>query len=122
MTAQDLFATSLPRTRLAILSGCHTAGGRLSTTEGASSLARALFAAGVPAVVASLWSVDDEETADFFTSYHRALSAGVDPTTALRLTQREWIARDGSGQRTTSTWAAFTLFGATAEESLKSAR
>jgi len=113
ITAQELFDIRLPKTRLAILSGCHTAGGRLSDTEGASSLARALFAAGVPSVVASLWAVDDESTADFFASYHRRLSRGDDPTEALRRTQLEWVAQDKGGWQGFSTWAAFALFGAT---------
>ena len=115
LTARDLFDLRLPRTRLAILSGCHTGSGRLSDTEGASSLARALFAAGVPAVIASLWAVDDEATAEFFASYHRRLSRGEDPTSALVRTQREWMARD-RGWHGASTWAAFALFGATTRE------
>lgn len=113
LTAGDLFAAHLPRTRLAILSGCHTATGGLSTTEGPSSLARAFFAAGVPAVVASLWAVEDETTAKFFTEYHRALLLGDDPTAALRRTQLAWLARAKDEPKNTSTWAAFTMFGAT---------
>lgn len=113
LTARELFEAQLPRTRLAILSGCYTASGRLSDTEGASSLARALFAAGVPAVVASLWAVDDESTADFFASYHRRLSRGDDPTEALRSTQLEWLAQDKGSWMGFSTWAAFALYGAT---------
>jgi len=118
LTAQELFDIHLPRTRLAILSGCHTANGRLSDTEGASSLARALFGAGVPAVVASLWAVNDESTADFFTSYHRRLSRGIDPTEALRRTQLEWLAQDKGSWQGFSTWAAFALYGATTEDVL----
>jgi len=118
LTARELFETRLPRTRIAILSGCQTANGRLSDTEGVSSLARALFAAGVPAVVASLWAVDDEATADFFASYHRRLSNGDDPTEALRRTQLEWLRQDKSGWQGFSTWAAFALFGATRKDAL----
>jgi tetratricopeptide (TPR) repeat protein len=58
--ARDLFNVRLTRTRLAVLSGCQTADGSLSDTEGPSSLARALFGAGVPAVVASLWAVSGQ--------------------------------------------------------------
>jgi CHAT domain-containing protein/tetratricopeptide (TPR) repeat protein len=111
--ARDLFDIRLPRTRVAILSGCQTAGGRLSDTEGASSLARALFAAGVPAVIASLWAVNDAGTADFFAAYHRELSRGADPATALRKTQRQWLANSEDRWRGLSTWAGFQLFGAT---------
>ena len=122
LTAQELFDIRLPRTRLAILSGCHTASGRLSDTEGASSLARAFFAAGVPAVVASLWAVDDESTADFFASYHRRLSRGDDPTEALRRTQLERLVQDKGGWQGFSTWAAFALFGGTTMDMLNRER
>jgi len=110
--AQDLFDLRLSRTRLAILSGCHTASGELSDTEGASSLARALFAAGVPAVIASLWAVDDEGTEKFFNEFHRELASDRSPTAALHRTQLTWLAPGQDAWRTMSVWAAFQLFGA----------
>jgi CHAT domain-containing protein len=97
---------------LAILSGCHTASGELSDTEGASSLARALFAAGVPAVIASLWAVDDEGTEKFFNEFHRELASDRSPTAALHRTQLTWLAPGQDAWRTMSVWAAFQLFGA----------
>jgi CHAT domain-containing protein len=109
--ARDLFTISLPVTRLAVLSGCRTADGELSGTEGVSSLARALFAAGVPAVVASLWAVEDQETESFFNAFHADLTRENAPAGALRRTQVEWIDR-GDPWRTARTWAAFELFGA----------
>jgi len=113
ITARVLYDANFKHTRLAILSGCHTAGGELSDTEGVSSLARALFGAGVPAVVASLWAVDDEQTAEFFGAFHRQVVRGVDPTTLLRQAQLQWLKRDTNPWRSMSTWAAFELFGAT---------
>lgn len=111
--AKDIFELQFPNTRLAILSGCQTAGGDLSGTEGVSSLARALLAAGVPTVIASLWAVDDDQTADFFAAYHAQLARDGDPGAALRRTQVQWLNREGGGWRAMSTWAAFQLFGAT---------
>jgi len=115
--ARALYDQNFGRTRLAILSGCHTAGGELSDTEGVSSLARALFAAGVPAVIASLWAVDDEQTAEFFAMFHRQVVRGVDPTTLLRQAELQWLKRDANPWRSMSTWAAFELFGATSSTS-----
>jgi len=113
--ARALYDAKFAHTRLAILSGCHTAGGELSDTEGVSSLARALFAAGVPAVVASLWAVNDEETADFFAEFHRQVARGMDPTSVLRQAELRWLRRGGNPWRNMSTWAAFELFGATSQ-------
>lgn len=101
----------LPRTRLVILSGCSTADGKLSATEGASSLARAFFAAGVPAVLSSLWDIDDDDTADFFIAFHSRLAAGVPPSAALRETQMEWLGDGSNPAHSVRSWAAFQIFG-----------
>jgi CHAT domain-containing protein len=101
----------LTRTRLVILSGCNTADGKLSATEGASSLARAFFAAGVPAVLASLWAIDDDDTADFFVAFHRRLSQGDPTSAALRKTQIEWLGDGRTPAHPVRSWAAFQLFG-----------
>jgi CHAT domain-containing protein len=114
--AGALYRETFAHTRLAILSGCHTAAGELSDTEGVSSLARALFGAGVPAVIASLWAVDDEQTAEFFAAFHRELVRGADPTTLLQQAELRWLKRDANPWRSMSTWAAFELFGATSSK------
>jgi CHAT domain-containing protein len=101
----------LARTRLVILSGCNTADGKLSATEGASSLARAFFAAGVPAVVSSLWAIEDDDTADFFIAFHRRLVQGEPAAVALRETQIKWLGDGHSPARPIRSWAAFQLFG-----------
>jgi len=105
--SSEIAQWKLPRTRLVVLSGCSTADGRLSATEGASSLARAFFAAGVPAVVSSFWAIEDDDTADFFVKFHTHLVTGVSPAAALRRTQIEFL---GDG-RSIRSWAAFQLFG-----------
>ena len=98
--------------RLVVLSGCNTADGKLSATEGASSLARAFFTAGVPAVVSSLWAIDDDDdTADFFIAFHRRLVQGDSPAVALRETQIKWLSDGRVPARPIRSWAAFQLFG-----------
>jgi len=109
--SSEIAKWKLARTRLVILSGCNTADGKLSATEGASSLARAFFAAGVPAVVASLWAIEDDDTADFFIAFHRRLVQGEPAAVALRETQIEWLGDGRSPARPIRSWAAFQLFG-----------
>jgi CHAT domain-containing protein len=110
----DLLRQRFPRTRLVVLASCATAAGRVSRTEGVESLARPFLASGVPAVIASLWQVDDLATADFFTIFYRRLKQGFDPVEALRAAQVE-CARNGSGAAAAShTWAAFEIIGASA--------
>lgn len=105
--ASDIARWHLRRMQLVILSGCSTSGGRLSSTEGPSSLARAFFAAGVPGVIASLWALEDEQTADFFVAFHQRLAGGEPAEAALRETQLAWIERSAP----VSAWAGFQMFG-----------
>jgi CHAT domain-containing protein len=109
--ASEIAQWRLPRTKLVILSGCSTGDGKLSATEGTSSLARAFFAAGVPAVISSLWAIDDNDTADFFIAFHRRLAQGEPAAIALRETQIEWLGDGHSRAHPVSSWASFELFG-----------
>ena len=66
MRAQDIAPIRL-RAGMAFLSGCESARGRASAGEGVLGLSSAFLVAGVPAVVATLWPVDDAATARFVT-------------------------------------------------------
>jgi len=96
----------LDATKLVVLSACSTAAGRVSASEGATSLARPFLAAGVPAVLASLWDVGDLGAADLMGRFYRHLRTGDDPATALRAAQLSLL--DGSSP---ARWAAFQVIG-----------
>ena len=106
--ASEIASWNLQRTELVVLSGCSTSAGALSATEGVSSLASAFFAAGARTVIASLWTIEDAPTADFFIAFHHRLARGARPATALRETQLEWIGRGSA--RAPAVWGAFQLF------------
>ena len=91
--AFEIERQALPQVRLVVLAACGTAAGEALRLEGALSMARPFLAAGVPAVVASLWDVDDTTSRRFFVAFHRNLLAGGDPATALRQTQLGFLAR-----------------------------
>ncbi|MFP5287947.1 MAG: CHAT domain-containing protein, partial [Thermoanaerobaculia bacterium] len=104
--SHEVDGLDLGATRLVILSACSTAAGRVSASEGATSLARSFLAAGVPAVLASLWDVDDKATFRLLTELHRHLRAGDDPAAALRRVQLSEL-----GKAPPAEWAAFQLIG-----------
>ncbi|MCP4571540.1 MAG: CHAT domain-containing protein [bacterium] len=95
--------------RLAVLSGCSTAGGRLITGEGVSSLASAFLGAGVPAVLATLWEVDDAVTAELIARFYAELTAGHSLADALRRAQASVRSRPATVDP--FYWAGFVLIG-----------
>jgi CHAT domain-containing protein len=83
-------------------------------SEGATSLARAFLAAGVPTVIASLWDVGDRPTATLSDAFHRNLLAGDDPEEALRKAQLAMLHGGDEAGRSPAAWGAFEVFGASA--------
>jgi tetratricopeptide (TPR) repeat protein len=79
----------LPARPLIVLSSCQSvataAGG-----EGLGGLARPFLASGARAVVGTLWEIDDEEAAAFFSAFHRGYRRSGDAVEALR-TARELL-------------------------------
>jgi CHAT domain-containing protein len=101
----------LQRTRLVVLASCATGTGKVSRSEGVESLARSFLAIGVPTVVASLWKVDDPETAHFFQSFYRHLARRLDAPAALRAAQVELIEHGSGLDAAPSAWGAFEVVG-----------
>jgi CHAT domain-containing protein/tetratricopeptide (TPR) repeat protein len=97
--------------QLVVLGACSTAAGRTSASEGMLGLARSFLSAGVPAVVASLWPVDDELTSRLMPPLHERLHAGEAPSQALRLAQLELLHSREGIRLAPPLWAAFQLYG-----------
>ncbi len=91
---------------LAVLSGCNTA--TFSGRGGVEGLVQAFMVAGVPSVVGSLWSVDDEATADLMHYFYRHLREGERKGRALQLAKIDMIR---SGRIDPFYWGAFILVG-----------
>jgi CHAT domain-containing protein len=123
LTAQEVYALRLDRTRLVVLAACDTGDEYIPGSEGVTSLARAFLAAGVPTVVASLWSVDDKETSVLFDAFHQAWASrrdavaegARDPVDALRAAQLAMIHSSQPADRSPRAWAAFEVLGASAQ-------
>jgi CHAT domain-containing protein len=97
----------LHQTRLFLLSSCQSAGGMRVGPEGVAPLVRPLLAAGVPAIVGSVWNVDDNTARQFGVSFHRHYRDSNDAAVALRAAQLELI-RQGTP---VLTWAPFLMIG-----------
>lgn len=80
---------------LVVLSGCETGLGELSRSDELTGLTRAFIYAGAPSVLATLWKVADDSTADLMVSFYRNLKT-MPKAEALRQAQLKMIQRNGS--------------------------
>lgn len=105
----DIYGLSLP-VDLVVLSACRTGLGKEVRGEGLIGLTRGFMYAGAPRVVASLWQVDDEATAELMKQFYlKMFKEGMPPAAALRAAQLSM-----SGQRRWNSpyfWAGFMLQG-----------
>jgi CHAT domain-containing protein len=83
----DIYNLNLP-VDLVVLSACNTGLGKEVKGEGLIGLTRGFMYAGASSVVASLWKVDDEATAELMRLFYGyMLRAGLSPAAALRKAQ-----------------------------------
>jgi CHAT domain-containing protein len=116
LSASDIYGMHLPRARLVVLSACQTNAGRVYRGEGVMSLSRTFLAVGAPQVVASLWAVDSEATAELMVRFHRRRKhEGLSSVEALRQAQLELIHSPRASFQSPFYWAAFTITGGYAD-------
>lgn len=111
LRAATIASALLPDHPLVVLAGCRTGDGPLRQNEAQDSLATAFLRAGARGVVATLWDVDDDVTADFFQLFHAHLSAGGSAPDALRHAQTSFLQSPNQHHRKLRNWSAYALFG-----------
>ena len=95
---------------LVVLSACQTALGKDIKGEGLVGLTRGFMYAGAPRVVASLWKVSDNATAELMNRfYQKMLTEGLRPAAALRAAQVSMLKQKQWGAA--YYWAGFVLQG-----------
>lgn len=93
--------------KLVVLSACETAMGPASRGDEVQSLANAFLSAGAQQVVATLWAVDDQATAELMDDFYVALRDGHSPTSAMRSS----MLRRAQAGRHPYEWGAFQVIG-----------
>lgn len=106
--ASAIAALRLPA-KLVVLSSCHTASGPIVSGEGLVGLANAFISAGAPAVLATLWAVDDGATARLVGAFYDALAGGECASAALLRAQGALRADPATAHP--FYWAGFVLTG-----------
>jgi CHAT domain-containing protein len=95
------------KARLAVLSGCQSAGATAFAGEGAIGLSSGFLSAGTTTVVATLWPVEDRIAERYMTAFYAALATGK-PVAAAAREARVELRADHANPRD---WAAFVVFG-----------
>ena len=97
--------------KLAVLSACQTARGRVGAGEGVIGMSWALFVAGVPTTVASQWKVDSASTTSLMIDFHRRLTTQPAKSKAEALRQAELGLLRSERYRHPFYWAGFVMIG-----------
>jgi CHAT domain-containing protein len=107
LQAWEIFDSVRLDADLVTLSACQSGLGKEMGGEGLLGLTRAFQYAGARSVLASLWSVDDDSTAELMKRFYRRLRDGASKDEALRGAQMEMM----KIQPHPFHWAAFQLSG-----------
>jgi CHAT domain-containing protein/Tfp pilus assembly protein PilF len=106
---EDVYNMSL-NADLVVLSACKTGLGREIQGEGLVGLMQGFMYAGTSQVVASLWSVDDEATAELMGRFYQAMEQKkITPAAALRQAQSEILKQ--KRWQDPYYWAGFVIHG-----------
>ncbi|MDQ3411324.1 MAG: CHAT domain-containing protein, partial [Chloroflexota bacterium] len=92
---------------LVTLSGCDTGRSVIGSGDELIGLMRGFFAAGASSVVMSLWTVNDDSTADLMTAFYNEWRDGASAVSALRTAQLRGL----DARRHPAFWAPFLLGG-----------
>lgn len=88
LTAKEVSMMDLRNTKLAILSACSTANGRMSNSEATYGLLRGFKMAGVQSILATLWDVDENATKLFMIEFFKYYTKGYNKSVAFKKAQQ----------------------------------
>lgn len=107
MTVRDAYALEIAG-GLVTLSACETGVSAVAPGDELLGLARGFFSAGARTLLMSLWTVDDEATAETMSHFYARLVAGDSPAAALRQAQLSML----EARPHPFFWSPFVLVGA----------
>lgn len=107
---RELYDLDIPA-KMVVLSACETGIGELQNGEGIISLARGFSYAGAKSIITSLWSVNDQKTADLMLDFYKNLKGGQDKAHALANAKRDYITSNTATFAHPFYWAGFIPIG-----------
>lgn len=99
------------RSALVILDACNTGMGKLQVGEGIMSMARGFQFAGVPTVITTLWTIDDQSSATVMKYFFKNLHNGMEQGEALMRARNSYIDQSAKANGAPYFWAGQVLIG-----------
>lgn len=96
---------------LVVLNSCNSGIGNTMSGEGVFNLARGFFYAGVPAVMATLWEVDDNIGSDIVQRFYKKLMKGVPADEALWESRKEYLQQSDRLKAHPYFWSPYAFIG-----------
>ena len=104
--ASEIEGLKLENTHFVVLSACNTNRGSVSS-DGVASLSRAFLTAGSTSVVASLWSIPDQITADLMIEFYKQWNLSKAITSIPQTLRNAMLAVLHSKNNSPLYWAGF---------------
>jgi CHAT domain-containing protein len=111
LEAREIADLSLSNTQIVVLSACRTLPTRPTRSGAVAGLAFSFLRAGAPAIVSTLWDINDDSASGLVVAFHRGLRNGLEPADALRQAQMAALRSEEGHRRAAGTWAAFVYTG-----------
>jgi CHAT domain-containing protein len=108
--ASDLYSMKM-NASLAVLGSCRTGFGTFRKGEGMISLAYAFSYAGCPAMVYSLWEVDEKETCSLMSAFYDGIEDGLAKDEALHQAKLKLLEESNDFTANPYYWAGFIISG-----------
>jgi CHAT domain-containing protein len=93
LTVKEIFNMNIDA-GLVSLSACETGLGEITGGDELVGLSRAFIYAGAPAVIVSLWTVDDATTSVLMTRFYQYLNSGLTAMESISRAQRDLLQND----------------------------
>lgn len=106
VTVRDICAQKLAA-ELVTLSACETGLNKIFAGDEIIGLARGFLSAGVSSLILSLWTVNDDATAELMKSFYKHVQRGRTVSASLKVAQNEFIKRRAHPYF----WSPFALIG-----------
>jgi CHAT domain-containing protein len=101
------------KTQLVVLTACQTSAGNNAMGEGIYSLSRGFAAAGIPSIMATIWSADEHPVYRISALFHKNIAAGMRKDEALRLAKIDYLKTANTEKILPYFWANMIIMGNT---------